>query len=68
MINNFNTIFKKKLGAEGYSGDYGYNFGLSEESVNLLQRQVESDLIPVIRLGEKFNLTKVLVRFNKILK
>jgi predicted nucleotidyltransferase component of viral defense system len=64
----FLTIFKKKLDAEGYLGDYRYNFGLSEESINLLQRQVETDLIPVIRLEEKFDLGKVFVRFNKILK
>lgn len=64
----FNTIFKKKLDAEGYSGDYGHNFGLSEESVDLLQRQVETDLMPVIRFEEKFDLAKVFVRFNKILK
>ena len=64
----FLTIFKKKLDAEGYLGDYRYNFGLNEESINLLQRQVETDLIPVIRLEEKFDLGRVFVRFNKILK
>lgn len=64
----FLTIFKKKLDAEGYLGDYRYNFGLSEESANLLQRQVETDLLPVIRLEEKFDLGKVFVRFNRILK
>lgn len=63
----FLTIFKKKLDAERYSGDYRYNFGLNEESVNLLQRQVGTDLMPVIRLGKKFDLSKVFVRFNKIL-
>lgn len=64
----FLAIFKKKLDDEGYLGDYRYNFGLNEESINLLQRQVETDLIPVIRLGEKFDLGKVFTRFNKILK
>ena len=64
----FLTIFRKKLDAEGYLGDYRYNFGLSEESANLLQRQVETDLLPVIRLEEKFDLGKVFVRFNRILK
>ncbi|MFH1454482.1 MAG: hypothetical protein ABIH00_10985, partial [Armatimonadota bacterium] len=63
----FIKIFKKKLKDEGYSGSYSHNFGLDDESVTLLQKQIETDLMPVIRLDEKFNLNKVFSRFNKIL-
>jgi predicted nucleotidyltransferase component of viral defense system len=63
----FLTLLKKKLEQEVYLGDYKYNFGLDHESINLLQRQVETDLIPVIRSGEKFELAKVLAKFNGIL-
>lgn len=64
----FLTIFKKKLEEEGYNGDYRHNFGLDKDAVKLLQHQVATDLIPVIRLGERFQLNKVFERFNKILK
>lgn len=64
----FLAIFRKKLEYEEYAGDYRHNFGLSEESIDLLRRQVETDLIPVIRIGEKFALSKAFLRFNKILK
>lgn len=64
----FLDIFKKKLEGEGYKGDYRHNFGLDKNAVNILNHQVKTDLIPVIRIGEHFNLEKVLERFNKILK
>ncbi|MCK4360012.1 MAG: nucleotidyl transferase AbiEii/AbiGii toxin family protein [Candidatus Cloacimonetes bacterium] len=64
----FLNIFKKKLEGEGYKGDYSYNFGLGKVEIELLYQQVKTDLIPVIRIGEHFNLKKVLERFNKILK
>lgn len=64
----FLSIFKKKLENERYRGDYRYNFGLDKDSIDLLYKQVETDLIPVIRVGEKFDLSKVFERFNKLLK
>ncbi|GBE06025.1 hypothetical protein BMS3Abin10_01667 [bacterium BMS3Abin10] len=64
----FFSIFKKKLKGEGYKGDYRNNFGLDENGIKLLHSQVETDLMPVIRLGESFDLNKVFGRFNKILK
>jgi len=63
----FLSLFKKKLDGDKYKGDYSYNFGLSESTVSLLRRQIETDLLPVIRVGEKFDLDKVFERFNKIL-
>ena len=64
----FIAIFKKKLEYESYKGDYRNNFGLDESAIELLYGQVETDLIPVIRVGENFDLKKVFARFNKILK
>lgn len=64
----FLSIFKKKLENERYKGDYKYNFGLDKDSIELLYKQVETDLIPVIRVGESFDLGKVFERFNKLLK
>jgi len=64
----FITIFKKKLEDEDYKGDYQHNFGLDESAIELLYHQVETDLMPVIRVGENFDLKKVFARFNKILK
>jgi len=64
----FLSIFRKKLKGEGYKGDYRNNFGLDENGIKLLHSQVETDLMPVIRLGEGFDLNKVFTRFNKILK
>jgi hypothetical protein len=63
----FITLFKKKLRAEKYKGDYSHNFGLDAKSQELLHRQIETELIPVIRVGESFYLNKVFERFNRIL-
>jgi predicted nucleotidyltransferase component of viral defense system len=64
---HFLEIFKKKLNDENYHGDFKDKFGLSEDKIDLLTRQIETDLIPVIRIDEVFDLNKVFSRFNKIL-
>ena len=63
---HFLDLFKKKLKEEGYKGGYKANFGLSEKEMEGLQRQTATDLIPVIRIGEAFDLNKVFNIFNKI--
>lgn len=65
--NEFIKIFRKKLENEGYKGNFTHNFGLSDNKTVLLRRQVESDLIPVIRENEHFDLDKAFARFNDIL-
>lgn len=65
---HFLGIFKKKLEYEKYSGDYSKNFGLDQKTLSLLRKQVDTELMPVIRIGESFNLHKVLERFNLILE
>lgn len=64
----FIKLFKRKVTDEGYAGDYKKDFGLSPNKLYLLRRQVDSDLIPVIRAGESFDLDKVFERFNVILQ
>jgi predicted nucleotidyltransferase component of viral defense system len=64
----FVRLFKQKLSDEGYQGDFGNNFGLSTEKISTLRRQVQTDLMPVIRVGEKFDLDQVMERFNSILE
>ena len=64
----FIKIFKRKVTDEGYAGDYRKGFGLGEDKLSLLHRQVETDLMPVIRAGEGFDLDKVIERFNVILQ
>jgi predicted nucleotidyltransferase component of viral defense system len=63
----FIKLFKRKVTDEGYTGDYRQDFGLTADKISFLRRQVDVALAPVIRAGEKFDLDKVLERFNKIL-
>lgn len=64
----FLSIFKKKLEDEEYKGDYSQNFGLEQKTIKLLRKQIETELIPVIRVGESLDLDEVFERFNLILK
>ncbi len=65
---HFRSIFKKKLEEEKYRANYSRNFGLDKKSIDLLHRQIETELIPVIRISERFDLKKVFERFNVIMK
>lgn len=65
---HFLSIFKKKLKEEKYRANYSNNFGLDQKSIELLHRQISTELIPVIRIGESFTLEKVFERFNVILQ
>ena len=65
---HFLSIFKKKLKEEKYRANYSNNFGLDQRSIELLHRQVSTELMPVIRIGESFDLDKVFKRFNVILQ
>jgi predicted nucleotidyltransferase component of viral defense system len=64
----FIKLFKRKVADEGYTGDYRKYFGLGPDKLSILHRQVDTDLIPVIRAGENFDLDKVFDRFNVILQ
>jgi len=62
----FIRLFKAKLANDGYQGDFRYNFGLDAEQITLLDRQIHTDFLPVIRAGEHFGLDLVFRRFNDI--
>ncbi len=64
---HFLSLFKKKLEAEKYQASYSNNFGLDQKNIELLRKQIVTELIPVIRVGENFDLDKVFKRFNAIL-
>jgi len=63
---NFLKIVNKKLELDGYNKDYSYNLGLSDQAIEELKRVSESDLKPMIRTDEEFNLDVVLEYFNKL--
>lgn len=65
---HFLSVFKRKLEEEKYRADYSHNFGLDNKSIELLRSQISTELIPVIRIGETFDLDKVFKRFNVIMK
>lgn len=65
---SFIQLFKRKISDEGYTGDYKENFGLSEDNISILRKQIDGLLKPVIRSGEEFDFDKVLERFNVILQ
>ena len=62
----FLRILKKKLADENFTGDYRINFGLPPDQIALLHRQVKTDLMPVIRVGDMFDLDTTFERFNAI--
>ena len=59
-------LVDKKLKLDGYEGEYCYNLGLSSQAIEELKRISESDLVPMIRADEKFDLDAVLEYFNKL--
>lgn len=62
----FLKTVEKKLALDGYTRDYSVNLGLSEQSIQDLHRKIKTDLVPMIRSNETFELDKVLKVFNKI--
>jgi predicted nucleotidyltransferase component of viral defense system len=63
----FIELFKKKLAEERYIGDFRHVFGRSPEEIRQIRRQVQTDLLPVIRAGDEFDIDAVFDRFNRIL-
>lgn len=63
---DFLKMVNKKLKLDGHERDYSHNLGLSEQAIEELKRVSESDLTPMIRTNEKFDLYEVLAYFNKL--
>ncbi len=62
----FIKLFKAKLENDGYFENFRSNFGLDNQQITQLERQINTDLLPVIRAGEKFDLNLVFEKFNDI--
>ena len=60
----FIGLFKKKLQAENFIGDYKKDFGFDKKSIANLHNQINSALIPVIKADEVFDLDEVFREFN----
>lgn len=62
----FRELLAQKLADENYEGDFSVNLGLPDDSIVLLRKQVQTELRPVIRENDKFDLDEVLENFNEI--
>lgn len=65
---DFLKMVNEKLRLDGYEKDYSHNLGLSDQAIKELKRVSESDLMPMIRMDEKFDLDEVLNYFNKLFR
>lgn len=68
QASGFVTLFKKKLSFENYKGSYHPNFGLDQDQITTLRKQIDTDLLPVIQFEEPFDLDEVFDAFNKTMK
>ena len=64
--NDFFDLVNAKLEHDNYDRDYSSNLGLSSDVIKELIRTIKTDLEPMIRTDEKFNLEEVLNFFNQI--
>ena len=64
----FIEMVNEKLRLDGYERDYSRNLGLSDQAIEELKRVSESDLVPMIRMDEKFDLAEILTHFNRLFK
>ncbi len=65
---DFLKIVNEKLRLDGYKRDYSHNLGLSDYDIIEMKRTIKTDLIPMIRTDQQFDLDKVLKYFNKLFK
>ena len=68
LFNKFIDLVNAKLKHGNYDRDYSNNLGLSDDAIKELKRTIKTDLEPMIRTDEKFNLEEVLSFFNQIFK
>ena len=64
---DFIRVFREKISEDGYQGDYRMRFGRSGSEIEKLHKMVETDLRPVIRAGDEFDLDLVFRLFDEIL-
>jgi predicted nucleotidyltransferase component of viral defense system len=65
---DFLKLVNKKLELDNYKGDYSYNLGLPKNAIKELKRISQTDLVPMLRIDDKFDLDEVLNYFNELFK
>ncbi len=63
---DFKEIVDKKLQQDGYTRDYSNNLGLTDQAIQELKRTMSSDLTPMLRTDDTFDLDRVLAYFNEL--
>ncbi len=63
---DFLKLVNKKLELDNYEGDYSNNLGLPEKAIKELKRISQTDLFPMLRIDDEFNLDEVLDYFNNL--
>lgn len=63
---DFLKMLDKKLKLDGYEKDYSENLGLSNKAIKNLKATIKSELFPMIRKDEEFDLDEVLEFFNRL--
>ena len=63
---DFLKLVNKKLELDNYKGDYSNNLGLSKNAIKELQRISLTDLVPMLRIDDEFDLNEVLDYFNNL--
>ncbi len=63
---DFLKMVNEKLRLDGYARGYSHNLGLFDQAIQELKRTVKTDLAPMIRVDEEFDLDKVLEKFNQV--
>lgn len=64
---DFIRLFREKISEEGYKRNFRVRFGRNESEIEKMQRKVETDLMPVIKVGDEFDLDETFHIFNGIL-
>jgi len=65
---DFLKLVNKKLKLDNYRRDYSYNLGLAKNVIKELKRISQTDLVPMLRIDDKFDLDEVLKYFNELFK
>ena len=63
---DFLKLVNKKLELDNYEGDYSNNLGLPEKAIKELKRISQTDLFPMLRIDDEFDLDEVLDYFNNL--
>jgi len=64
---SFRRLLREKLGQQPRRRHLGADLRFSKEEIAILERQVEADLMPLLRSGERFDLAGTLRRLEPIL-